>query len=417
MSLAASLGGAGLRLLLQIFLARKLGPVAFGQFVLGRSWGEVLAKFPNYGYQIGAARQLPHYELTEQHGLFRGYLRAAVVDTTVLGTVLSAGAIAVYVFFVDRADVSIVVGLLLVVPLAAAWVSRSLLQGHHRYATGSVFTEIVQPVFFGVAIVLLDGIGRLTAVAALTAWIATFAVVVVLQQIALYQGLPDTIRCAQPEYNRAEWHRSGRPLYVSHIAAIVLEQGDLIIAGALLGRADLAAYAVAGRLAVLARMVNAGMQPVTSSHLAAAAVNNDWEESQRIVDRSLRLVAPPAVLLAGAAAIFAEPLIGMFGSGYDGAVALLRIFLVGNLIDALTGPAMWVVSMSGLERVYARVMTGFAVLLLIITPLGAMLAGAVGAAFAAMLVTVGWNIGLAIVAWRRLGVHCYVRPATFRTGR
>ncbi len=414
LSLVANLSGAALRMLLQIFLARKLSAIAFGQFVLGRSWGEVLAKLPNRGYQIGAPRELPRYERSGDHGLRLGYLRAALLDTSILAGLLSAAAIFIYILVMDRPDRSIVVGLLLVMPLAAAMVSRALLQGSHRYEVGSIFTEIVQPVVFGLVVLTLTSVGRLTAATALIAWIGAFAFVAAGQQVFLYRGLPHSVRVAQAQYDRRSWRKTDRPLYVSFIAGIVLEQGDLVIAGALLSRPDLAAYAIAGRLAVLGRMVNAGVQPVTSSHLSAAAATSDWAESQRIVDRSLRLAAPPSFVLAAIAFVFAEPLVGLFGSGYEDAVLLLRIFLIGNVADALTGPSMWLVSMSGLEQIYSRVMVGFAVVLVLATPIGLVLGGAVGGAWSAALVTVGWNVTLVLIARRRLGVRCYVRFDTFR---
>ena len=105
----------------------------------------------------------------------------------------------------------------------------------------------------------------------------------------------------------------------------------------------------------------------------------------------------------------------MFGAEYDAAVDLFRILLIGNLVNSVTGPSGYVVSLSGLERIYARVMWAAAAATLVGVTACAAWFGAAGAAWAVTVVMTAWNVALLVIARQRLGVRCWVRPATFRT--
>ncbi len=416
-AVAVNVGGSAMRLLLQIVLARHLGVTDYGRFVLGRSWGELLARLPNRGYEATAVKEMPRYELIGQPALFRGFVQTAWRVTFGGAAALSVVALVSYTLATDRPDRTIQLGLVLVAPLALTWLARSLLQGHHRFVAGSAIIELLQPLGFSVAVGVLWMLDRLTAAAALMAWIATMAVAAGIGQLALRRGYSPTTRTAEPELDIEGWRRIRRPLYASHLALVVLDNADILIVGALLDRADVATYAVATRLAVLGRIIVAGVQSVAASHLAEAATTQDWSETQRIVDRSLRVCAVPSLALTAAAALLAEPVVALFGDGYDPAVTLLRILLIGNFVNSITGPSGYVVSLSGLERLYAHVMWTAALATLVLVSLGALTHGAAGAAWAVTAVTTSWNVALLVIARQRLDVRCWVRPATFGRGR
>ncbi len=413
-AVAVNIGGSAVRLLLQIVLARHLGATGYGRFVLGRSWGELLAKFPNLGYEWTAVKELPGYDRPGQHGLFRGYVRTAWRVTIVGAIGLALLSLAVYTVIVERPDSAIQLGVLLTAPLALAWLARGLLQGHHRFVTGSALIELLQPVAFALAVVALWIADRLTVVTSLVAWIATMSLAALAGQVLLRAGYSPELNRATPEFDRPRWRRTRRPLYVSYLAFVVLDNAGVLVVGALLERADVATFAVASRIAVLGTVIIAGVQSVASSHLAEAAATSNWAETQHIVDRSLRVCAIPSVLITIGAAVLAEPLVAMFGDDYGGAVTILRILLIGNLVNSITGPSGYVVSMSGLERSYARVMWSAAIATLVLVVVGTLIFGAAGAAWAVTAVTIAWNLALVLLAKRRLDVRCWVRAATFK---
>ncbi len=414
-AVVVNVGGSGMRLLLQVVLARSLGVSDYGRFVLGRSWGELLARFPNRGYEATAVKVLPHYDRSGEFGLFRGFVRASWRVTLFTAAALTIVACGIYSLLADDPDSAILWGFVLIGPLALTHLVRSLLQGNHRFVVGSTLIELLHPAVFGVSIAVLWSVDRLTVSTALIAWLTTMAVAAATGHLVLQRGYSPAIATAVPISDTVGWRTTRRPLYASHLAFVVLDYTDILVVGALLERADVATYAVATRVAVLGRIIIAGVQSVASSHLADAAATKDWPETQRIVDRSLRVCALPSIAITAAAALLAEPLVGLFGSEYAASATILRILLVGNLVNSITGPSGYVVSLSGLEVVYARLMWSAAATTVILVTLGTIAFGAAGAAWAATSVMVGWNLSLVVIAKRRLNVSCWARLATFRT--
>ena len=414
-AVVVNVGGSSMRLVLQIVLARSLGANDYGRFVLGRSWGELLGRFPNRGYEATAVKELPRYERIGRPDLFRGFVRTAWRVTASGAVALAIVSVAAYGLAADEPDHAILLGLALTAPMALAWLTRSLLQGHHRFVIGSSLLELLQPLLFGATVAVLWATDRLTALTALATWIATMGVVAAVGHLVLRRGYSTELATAAPTEDREGWQAIRRPLFASQLALVVLDNADILIVGALLTRPQVAAYAVATRLAVLGRIIVAGVQSVAASHLAEAATTQDWRETQRIVDRSLRVCALPTVAITIVAAVLADPLVAVFGAEYDAAVDLFRILLIGNLVNSVTGPSGYVVSLSGLERIYARVMWAAATATLVGVTACAAWAGAAGAAWAVTVVTIAWNLALLVIARQRLGVRCWVRPATFRT--
>lgn len=413
-AVVVNVGGSAMRLVLQIVLARSLGATDYGRFVLGRSWGELLGRFPNRGYEATAVKELPRYERVGRPDLFRGFVRTSWRVTASGAAALAIVSVAVYAVASDSPDHAILLGLALTAPMALAWLARSMLQGHHRFVVGSSLIELLQPLLFGASIAVLWAVDRLTALTALTTWIVTMGIVAAVGHLVMRHGYSAELAAAPAAYDRSGWQTIRRPLYASQLALVVLDNADILIVGALLSRGQVAAYAVATRLAVLGRIIVAGVQSVAASHLAEAASTQDWRETQRIVDRSLRVCALPTVAITIAAAVLAEPLVAVFGAEYDTAVVLLRILLIGNLVNSVTGPSGYVVSLSGLERIYARVMWAAAAATLLGVTVCAAWFGAAGAAWAVTSIMVAWNLALLVIARQRLGVRCWVRPATFR---
>jgi O-antigen/teichoic acid export membrane protein len=413
-AVVVNMAGSGLRLVLQVVLARSLGVSGYGRFVLGRSWGELGARFPNQGWELTAVKELPAYARAGDNSHFRGFLRASWRSTAWAGLVLTGIAVAAYTSIAGRPDHAIVVGLLLATPLALTYLGRAFLQGHHRYVTGSMLVELFQPLVFGAVVAVLWATDHLTVVSALWTWIATMALAALVSRVVLRRGLGDAITSATPVEDRERWRSARLPLYASHLAIVVLDYADILIVGAVLEPADVGTYAVATRIVVLGRLVVTGVQSAAASHLAAAASTRDWDETQRIVDRSLRVCALPSVIITAVAALLAGRIVELFGDGYGGAATVLRILLIGNLVNSITGPSAAVVSLSGLEVVYARIMWAAAAAALVAVSASTAAFGVAGAAWAATAVMVAWNIALLVVARRRLGVRCWVRPTTFR---
>lgn len=412
-TLFTSLGGTSIRFVLQIALSNWLGQAAYGLFVLGRGWGELLSKVPNRGYQLTALRYLPDYEHSDEWGLYRGFVRSSNRETALGGIALAVGTALAYGVFVAEPQSAIIVGLFLAPALAILSMYRSLLQAAHQFVPATALTELVQPVLFGVVLGALAQATDMTAEVALVLYIGSILVTAGFEAVLLRRSLPEALHSSERRYERKEWVASARPLFVAQLALAALQVVDLLVVGAILGAADAALYGVATRVAVLGRVVNSGLEAVVSPRISKAYASGAPGEIQGIVDHTIRLSAAPTVGFALLVALAADPILSLFGAEYVDARTVLLILLIGNVTNALTGPSGFVISMTGSEWTYAVVMSAHAVGLVVLSFWLGWAYGIVGVAIGRSLVNVSWNLTLVVIARRRLDVRCYPRRATF----
>ena len=416
-TVGTNLGGTALRFVTQVILARWMGAATYGQFVIGRGWGELLAKVPNRGYQMTSVRFLPRYEAEGEWSLFRGLLWLSRTETLLLGLGLSAASISIYVATTGDADPAIVAGLALAPALAMVTTTRSLLQGVHRYVPATALTELVQPVIFALAIGALVLFGTVSAATALWIYVATMIAIAVMEGVMLRRAMPGPARDVPRRFDRRRWVETARPLFVAQLAIATLGLADVLIVGAVVGPVDAGLYAVATRIAVMGRVVNSGLESVVAPRIAHAWSRSDTETIQRTIDRAIRTSILPTLGFVVIASVLATPLLSIFGEQFVEARVVLWILLAGNVANALTGPSGYVVALTDSERVYAVVMAAHAIVLVVLAWVLAHVGGIVAVALVQSCVTVSWNASMVVLARRRLGVCCYPRRDTVRTPR
>jgi O-antigen/teichoic acid export membrane protein len=167
-------------------------------------------------------------------------------------------------------------------------------------------------------------------------------------------------------------------------------------------------------LAALSQLIESGVESVSASHLALAYGNGDRREVQRIVDQGIRLAAIPTLAVMLVAIPLGASVLSLLGHEFATGRWVLVLLLAGNAVSACNGPVGFVVSLSGLERLYARVMLGHAVAALGACVLAARFGSVETVALAITLVVLSWNVWLIVIARRRLGICCWPRWSAFR---
>lgn len=409
--------GAALRLALQILLSNSLGTAGYGRVVLGRSWGEVLARLPSRGLEAAALKELPRYREFGSHSLFRGYVRTATAKALVGGISLTVLAIGVVRIAGRSNDVVLFWGLALITPLALLLLLTNLLQSDHRFVTGAILIEIAQPALYAVTLGTMWFFGWLTPASVMASWVATVLIVYLAGRFEYERLLPNAFRDATPEFDKAGWKSIGQHLFSSQLAFLVIENAGVLILGIVGGVEDVAIYAVASRLSRLVRILDTGVQSNAASWLSTAGSKQDWNEMQTIVDRSLRIGAVPSLVLATITGLAAPILVSIFGSGFSDSALVLQILLLGNAVNAVTGPSVFVVSLGGLEKLYSHAIVAIAAFAIVVVTIGALWGGVTGAAIASASITALWNVAIVGIAWRCIGVRCFLRPSIFKTPR
>ncbi len=391
---------------LQVLFARLLGPVEFGvySFVFaGLGLCLILAKV---GLDSTLVRLVAEFSAQRDFGRLLGLVRFARTTGPVLGFLV--GVIALVVVTTTGQPESpamyrcLVVGAALL-PLAAfSELTAAALRGLRRVVVALSGDGIIRPCVAGTGILILAALEPrwLSGAAALLAFLAGTIASLLVASIVLQRELPDGVAVVDAS-DRRRYLRTATSLMLANGFLIAMYSLDTVMLGALADTTAAGFYSVASRVAILVLFAMNAAQTVAAPMLAAASGARQSSELRSLV-RTLNglalLAAVPAslVLFAGA-----EACLSLFGDEFRAAAPALRILVLSQLLNVLTGPTGMVLSMTGQERSLAWLLLAALMLNGLLNLFWIPAYGVVGAACSALVAHAAWNIaGAWLIRWR-----------------
>lgn len=407
--------GVGLAFLSQLVLARVLGAHEYGLYAYVFAWVMMLGLLSVLGFQIVLLRLVATYAARQAWGALNGLIRYAERRVLLAGlTVMLVGWLVVGLLagLDERAWLApelrrvFLIGLLIVPLYALLYVRSAIARG-----LGRVFLALAPDatVREGLVLVLVGGVA-LTGLFQPHAWFAITALLVailtglVLITLVKRQARPEAARAVAPAIDEvAEWRRAVRYTFVFSASMIMLPRLDVIFVGNFVDTATAGAYFLAVRITDLVVFpliaINAFFGPIVARY---------HSQGQRLslYRAVLLMIATSASIgLALTTGIFFlyPDIIGFIGRDFRLDASIIVVLLLGQLINASTGPTTQLLNMTGHERDATTIV--LASLLLTVVGLSVLvpLFGADGAALVRAGVTALANLTYFTVAWSRLG--------------
>jgi len=197
------------------------------------------------------------------------------------------------------------------------------------------------------------------------------------------------------------------PLWVMMTMQQVIQWSGRIIAGAWLPATDVALLAVAQRTALLTSFILMAVNLVIAPSFAALYKKNDMENLKESAIKAMKLTAFFGLFLSAPLFLFPQFFLGIFGDEFASGGKLLRIMVVGQIINVITGPVLMLLSMTGNERylksaiIYSAFISVFSGLVLVPTY------GVQGAAIATAIAVSTQNILLLMQVNKALGFRIF----------
>lgn len=151
--------------------------------------------------------------------------------------------------------------------------------------------------------------------------------------------------------------KSCLPLWGTAVMMQVLGLGGQFISGVFLSSDQVALLAISQKIANLMSISLVAMNLVVSPKIAAFWVSNDRRAVERITTQVICLMIILGVPLLGFLLIFAEWFLSFFGDEFRQGALFLRIIAVGQFINIITGPAGFLLTMTGHEKAYQKIVT------------------------------------------------------------
>lgn len=418
-SLVLRVAGTGAMFLAQLVLARWLGAVHFGEYVLVVSWVSILAIIAKGGWEAGSLKFVAEYSSTAQAALLAGFrstrLRRAALTTVAVALIAALG----WPYVVpERFTQPYLLGLLLAaVPLLAlSDLASADLRARQRVLWADLPVLVIRPLLTVALFAAALGIGW--GAANSTTAIVAFLVASLLAYLVLQCSVESAAvrREAAPAHDLARWRAVLGPLWWITLCNLVLQQTDIVLIGLFVDAPSAGVYSAAARISRVIPLGLTAINAVGSPLLAeqfAMADRAGLQRLTRLMAWGSLLVTLPAALVA---VVLGPWLLQLFGGEFTMGYLPLVVLVVGQVMNGLTGSVAQLMTMTGQQSLSARVLTLFAALQLALSCWLIPWMGIAGAALATTVTLVGWNLTLACLVWRNLGINptvfgCWPRRA------
>ncbi|WP_371375369.1 oligosaccharide flippase family protein [Thalassotalea aquiviva] len=224
--------------------------------------------------------------------------------------------------------------------------------------------------------------------------------------IAFYKWLRTFNNAIKPDYSETKnLIESAKPLWVMMLVSALVEWSGQIVTGIYVSSEQVAFFSVAQRVAMLTSFVLIAVNLVAAPRFAAISKKGDHSELRSLsllCSRLMIFLATPVLLFM---LFFPEFILGFFGEDYKQASNILRILVLGQFVNVITGSVGYLLNMSGHEREMRNVVLFSGPLALILAFVLTPLYGTLGAAIATAVALACQNLIAVYIVKKRLGFN------------
>ncbi len=408
--------GMGLGFLVNVQLARMLGPADYGIYGIAMSLVSIAMIPTELGLSQLVTREAAIAEATHDRSMIRSLLdwtfRFVLANTAVIVVVALAALLLTGSASGSALKPALSWGMALLPLVAIAGICSAALRGMHHVVEGQLFEMLLRPGLLSLGLFLFWISGYAHAVTpslamGLNVLVATIGAILMIRWLApLLRGVPTL---AQPRETRGRWLRSAIPLALGEGMRIVSGNLAILILGLLAPATEVGLYRVAAGVYTAATLPSALLNVACSPMLASLHAEGKKAAIQRVNAWMALLLVLAAVATLTPFVLAGRTILSIaFGHSYSASNTILVVLLAGELAAAFIGHPTIVLNMLHHEHAVTR----FSLVALLINLLVSLslipLYGGVGAALGVVLSQFMWRLLCSRHARRHLGLESSV---------
>jgi len=393
----------------QVILARLLGQSEYGIFALVWVWVLMLGHLSPLGVTQIVCRYVPHYFARNEHDFLRGFLSSS--SMLVLGFAAVAAVLGAVVLWLSRPWLDNIYLLpfivaLLVFPLIAL---QDYVENLAR-AFNWQMLAIAPPYVVRHGLIGLGMIGIAVSGLPATAWVAvcvTFAATLIsltVQAFLVSRKIRKLIPPGPRQAHTSTWLKTALPFVFVDGAAILFSNADILILALFVDPSAVAVYFAASRILQLVAFVPYAATAATAQRFSALNALNEQVGLRNLARNTTRFTFIVAVAAAGFIYLIAPFLLSLFGPGFEAAMPVLLVLMLGLIVQAFAGPGEDLLTMLGHERISAVLSAVCLVLNIILNLILIPVYGVIGAAIATAVSIALRSLLLAWLVKKRLNM-------------
>lgn len=417
-ALSLQFAGVVLVYLVQVFLARWMGKFEYGIYEYIITWSLLLAVPASLGLPRAVVRFINEYRVKQEWGLLRGLVVGSWQLTIGMGLclgLLGTGFIVLVNHYYPLSYFSVLlIGVWLVPLQGLVLLQEDLARGVENIILAYTPTKVIWPI-----LVLLGGFllwhdrHTLNSISMTEVALGTLLGTIALQACLIWFKFNREVSPSDPVYIPRAWLKVSLPLLLYRAFRELLVQTDILMLGSLVGAAAVGIYSPASKTALWVSFVLQAINIVVAPTFAVLHTQNNRAELQKVISTVTVWIFWSSIIIGLILIIFAKPFLSLFGPGFVEAHWALKILVVGQLINTLSGSVGNLLSMTGYQNQLMVVSACIALMNLGLNTIAIPLWGVVGAALTTAVTLSIWNIWLVVIVIRNLGVNPTVFASFF----
>ena len=392
----------------QVFLARWMGSFEYGIFVLVWVTMVIAGNVSCLGFHTSVIRYIPEYREKGMIAELRGILMTSRLFVLVASSLIAiAGALCVWLLspHIESYYVAPFVLGFFCLPMIAL---SDLLQGLARANSWAIFalspTYLVRPVLILVlmAAALLAGFPPDAETAIIVAILGTYATTIG-QLAGVTSRIDRKLPPGPSKVHFREWFMVSLPIFLVESFFFLLTNADVLMVGFYMKPDDVAVYFATVKALALVHFVYFAVKAGVAQRYAAFT-HGEPKKLAVFARETVSWTFWPSLFMAFVVLALGEPMLMLFGPGFDAGYPLLFLLVVGVVARAAVGPCESLLTMTGNQNVCALV---YALTLAVNIGLSVALIplfGLWGAAVATAGAMIFEASALSFTVWRRLGI-------------
>ena len=396
-ALIVRVAGAFLGLAVSMAIARTLGAEGSGIYYLTTGMIAIASTFGRVGFDYTVVRFVASHASAGEWAAVRKVNAATVLIVSgvsfVIAVVLVIGApfLAAAVFKKSSMEIPIVLTAVSVVPFSIAIVHAEALRGLKQIRDSQLIKNVI--LSLGTLVLLYPFSLFLGTRSAIYAYTGAVIITSLVSWVLWRRGFNHAVH-DQPLNNKtttkiATLFDSSFPLFGVALSGLIFQQGATIFLGRWGSIGDVGIFNTASRVTSLLLFPLMAMISVLTPKFAALHRQSDIDGLSRLARNSSWVLTIVAVPMAIAVFMSAEWILAIFGQQFVAGAPILRILLIGVVINVTTGAQGELLIMSGYGQMTNRINIIGAVVVIVLSVTLIPIYGMTGAAIA---VTSGYSI-------------------------
>jgi O-antigen/teichoic acid export membrane protein len=198
------------------------------------------------------------------------------------------------------------------------------------------------------------------------------------------------------------------PMMVSSAIVMIMGWSDVFILGFYVSEENIGIYSTAIKLATVVSFIYNAVATIAAPKIATYYKNNQQKELKETVRFSSKIIFLSSLPIFILIFCFPELVLTMFGEEYIKGKTVLRILLIAQLTNAITGPVGPIFQMTG-KQIKLQNFISIALLVnIILSVILVNFLGLEGVAIASALGMILWNILGSFYLWKKMKIRTYV---------